>query len=138
MDARRLMALVLGSGLLAVTACGGGGGGGGGGTPDSGTQAKCTIDGVSVTASSTTVPAGQLVDLGANVKQAQGATGCNGGVSWSTTPAGAITGTQQLAAKFQTSTPGTYTVTATSVDDSTKSGSVQISVQAPNSCGTPI
>jgi hypothetical protein len=135
MDARRLVGIVFGTGVLVVAACGGGGGGGG--TPDSGTQAKCTIDGVSVTASATAVPAGQLVDLGANVKQAQGATGCNGGVSWSTSPAGAITGTQQRAAKFQTSNPGTYTVTATSIDDSTKSASVQISVQAPSSCGTP-
>ena len=135
MDARRLMAVVLGTGLLVLGACGGGSGGGG--TPDAGNQSACTIDGVSVTASATAVPAGQMVDLGANVKQAQGATGCNGAVTWTSSPAGAITGTQPLAAKFQTSNPGTYTVTATSNDDHTKSGSVQISVQAPTSCGTP-
>jgi hypothetical protein len=137
MDVRRLVAVVLGSGLMVVAACGGGGGGGG--TPDSGTQAKCTIDGVSVTALVTSVLPGTEVDLGANVKQGQGATGCNGGVTWTSNPAGAITGTQGQppAAKFQTSTPGTYTVTATSVDDTTKVGSVQITVRQPSSCGTP-
>jgi hypothetical protein len=134
MDARRLMGVVLGSGLILMAACGGGGGGGG--TPDSGTQAKCTIEGVSVTATVTSVAAGTEVDLGANVKQGPDATGCNGGVTWASNPTGAITGTQQGAAKFQTSTPGTYTVTATSNDDSTKSGSVQITVRAPSSCGT--
>ncbi|HUM13530.1 MAG TPA: hypothetical protein VLT82_21460 [Myxococcaceae bacterium] len=131
MHARRLMAMVLGATVLG--ACGGGGGG----TADSGTQAKCTIEGVSVTASATAVPPSQQVDLGANVKQGPGATGCNGGVIWSSNPAGAITGTQPLAAHFATANPGNYTVTATSVDDPTKSGSVQISVQAPTSCGTP-
>ena len=125
MLARRLMAVALWSGMMVLDACGGGGGG------------KCTIEGVSVSASATAVPASQQVDLGANVKQGPGATGCNGGVTWSTNPAGAITGTQQLAAKFATANPGTYTVTATSIDDPTKSGSVQISVQAPSSCGTP-
>ena len=136
MLAQRLMAVALWSGVMVLGACGGGNGGGGG-TPDSGTQAKCTIEGVSVSASATAVPASQQVDLGANVKQGPGATGCNGGVTWSSNPAGAITGTQQLAAKFATANPGTYTVTATSIDDQTKSGSVQISVQAPSSCGTP-
>ena len=136
MDVRRLVAVVLGTGLMVVTACGGGGGGGGG-TPDSGTQAKCTIEGVSLTALVTSVLPGTEVDLGANVKQGPNATGCNGTVTWASNPAGAITGTQPLAAKFQTSTPGTYTVTATSVDDVTKLASVQITVRQPSSCGTP-
>jgi len=136
MDVRRLVAVVLGSGLMVAAACGGGGGGGGG-TPDSGTQAKCTIDGVSVTALVTSVLPGTEVDLGANVKQGQNATGCNGGVTWASNPAGAISGTQPLAAKFQTSTPGQYTVTATSTDDQTKFASVQITVRQPSTCGTP-
>jgi len=135
MDLRRLLAVVLGSGLMVVAACGGGGGGGG--TPDSGTQARCTIDGVSVTALVTSVLPGTEIDLGANVKQGQGATGCNGGVTWASNPTGAISVTQPLAAKFQSSTPGTYSVTATSIDDSTKAGSVQITVRQPSSCGTP-
>jgi hypothetical protein len=135
MHARRLMGLVVGAGLMVLGGCGGGGSPGGG-NPDAGNQSACTIEGVSVTALVTNVAPGTEVDLGANVKQGQNATGCNGGVTWASNPTGAITGTQQTAAKFQTSTPGTYTVTATSVDDHTKAGSVVITVRQPSNCGT--
>jgi len=136
MDARRLMRLVLGAGLMALGACGSGNGGGGG-SPDAGNQNVCTIEGVSITALVTNVSAGTEVDLGVNVKQGPNASGCNGGVTWASNPAGAITGTQPGGAKFQTSTPGTYTVTATSTDDHTKLASVQITVRPPSNCGTP-
>ena len=136
MDARRLMGLLVGAGVIVLGGCGGGGSPGGG-NPDAGSQNVCTIEGVSVTALVTSVSPGTEVDLGANVKQGQNATGCNGGVTWASNPAGPTIGTQPGgAAKFQTSTPGTYTVTATSVDDHSKFGSVSITVRPPSTCGT--
>ena len=85
----------------------------------------------------TSVLPGTEIDLGANVKQGQARPAATAVRPGRATPRGRSAGTQPLAAKFQTSTPGTYTVTATSVDDPTKVGSVQITVRQPSTCGTP-
>ena len=69
MDARRLVGLVLGAGWMVLGACGGGGPGGGGGNPDGGSQNVCTIEGVSLTASVTSVVAALSLTLSGQQSQ---------------------------------------------------------------------
>jgi len=54
-------------------------------------------------------------------------------VNPNTTPL-SITG---LTATFTTAVPGIYTINVTSKDDTTKSASLQLTVHAPTTCGTP-
>jgi hypothetical protein len=116
-------ALPLALSVLALLGCGGSGGGGG--------NTACQVNGVSVTGSPTSVSAGQRTNLSASVAS----TGtCGGGVSWGASPSGGMLTTSGLTATFSATEAQDYTLTATSTDDATKSGSVVVSVTS--SCGT--
>jgi hypothetical protein len=110
--------------------CGGSGGGGGGG-PDGGGGNACTVTGVSVASSAPSVNPNQAATFTATVSES-GA--CSGDVTWSVSQVGGTVTPNKLVASFSSATPGTYTVTATSKDDATKSGSAQVIVKPP--CGT--
>jgi len=127
--AHRLAVLVAAGGLLAVLAssCGSSG---------SGTGGQCTISAVGVSAAATTVSPNLATTLTATVNQAAGSSGCSGGVTWSVSPSGGTLTPSGLTASFSAPTPGTYTVKATSTDDSTKFGVAQVTVAASSSCGT--
>jgi len=102
------------------------------GTSSTPPATTCTVSSVSVSASSTTVAQGAPSNLTATVSATQS---CTGGVTWSTT-GGTVVG-NGLTATFASTTPGTFVVTATSMADATKSGSVSITVTAPVlACGT--
>ena len=107
--------------VLAASSCGGGGGGQG-----------CTVSGVSVVAEAAAVFADAPDGVTASVTSSGP---CTSGVDWSASPAGGTLTPSGLTASFSSSVPGTYTVTATSKADATRSGSVQIVVRPP--CGLP-
>ncbi len=132
MDARRLMGLVVGAGLLVLGS--GCGTSGGGGQPDAG-GALCTVSGVSVSGSSANVAPGATVNLTASVNK----TGsfCNGSVTWLVVPSNSGLTPSGLTATFTTATPGSYAITAISNDDTNQRATFQVTVTAPNSCGTP-
>ena len=112
MDARRLMGLVAGAGLLVLGS--GCGTSGGGGQPDAG-GALCTVSGVSLSGSPANVAPGATVNLTASVNK----TGsfCNGGVTWLVVPSNGGLTPSGLTATFTTATPGSYAITAISNDD---------------------
>src|SRR5215468_4454568 len=105
-----------------VAACGGGGGGGG---------STCMVTGVSVAANPQALMGRQTTTLTATVTE-QG-TGCQGGVTWGATPSGGTLTPSGVTATFG-APAGTYTVTATSRDDASRSGSATVTVAA---CGVP-
>jgi len=108
---------------LALWGCGGSGGGGG--------STTCQVSAVAVTASATSVSPGQKTNLSASVTS----TGtCAGGVSWGASPSGGQLTTSGLTATFSATEAQNYTLTATSTDDTTKSGSVVVGVKS--ACGT--
>lgn len=94
----------------------------------------CTVDGVTVNASPSTVAPGVATTLTATLNS----TGCSGGVTWSVTPAGGTLTPNGLTATFTAPVAGGYTIRATSIDDSTRSGTTTVSVvaSAPD-CGQP-
>jgi hypothetical protein len=107
---------------LAPTGCGGSGGGG---------SSSCQVSAVTVTASANSVNPGQTTSLSATVTS----TGtCGGGVSWGASPSGGSLTTSGLTATFSATEAQDYTLTATSKDDATKSGSTVVSVKS--ACGT--
>jgi hypothetical protein len=124
------LALFAAVGCLVVLAssCGSTGGGTGG---------QCTISAVGVSATATTLSPNLATTLTATVNQAAGSSGCSGGVTWSVSPTGGTLTPSGLTASFSAPTAGTYTVKATSTDDSIKFGVVQVTVAASSSCGTP-
>lgn len=94
---------------------------------------KCTIASVGVSAAAATLNAGTATTLTATVGAS---TSCTGNVSWSVSPSGATLTPSGLTASFTAAAPGTFTVTATSGDDPTKSGSATLTVTAaPPPCG---
>jgi hypothetical protein len=108
---------------IALAACGGSGGGGG--------STPCQVTAVAVTASATSVKPAETTNLSASVTS----TGtCGGGVSWSASPSGGSLTTSGLTATFSATEAQGYTLTATSKDDATKSGSVVVNVTS--TCGT--
>ncbi|HEY1334785.1 MAG TPA: hypothetical protein VGF31_11055, partial [Myxococcaceae bacterium] len=133
MDVRRLALMAM------VGLAGGCGSSGGGGNQPDGGNAVCTITGVSLTGSPASVTIGGAPsNLTATVHQASGSSGCNGGVIWGVSPGDNLLLTPSgLTATFNATAPGTYTLTATSRDDTSKVGSFQVTVSAPSVCGTP-
>jgi len=109
--------------VLLQTACGAAGDPTNTGT----TPPKCTVSGVSVSASAATVNTGVAATLTAT---ASTTSSCAGGVSWAATPSGGTLTPSGLTATFTAATPGTFTITATSSDDPTKSGSTTLTVTA--------
>lgn len=95
----------------------------------------CTVSGVTVSASSSTVGVGETVTLTATVS---GSTACGGGVTWTVTPAGGTLTPNGLTATFSAAVAGTYTIQATSTDDPTRSGSATATVTTSTvACGQP-
>lgn len=124
--------------MVMVGLAGGCGTSGGGGNQPDGGNTVCTILGVSLTGSTATVTIGGApANLTATVNQASGSSGCNGGVIWGVTPGDNLRFTPSgLTATFNAVAPGTYTLTATSRDDTSKAASFQVTVVAPSVCGT--
>jgi len=104
-------------------------------TDSGGSSASCVVNGVSVSATPSTVVAGETASLTATVSFSGP---CSSAVSWSVTPtAGATLTPNGNSATFVASTVGTYTVTARSLADPTRSGSATIGVTGAASCGSP-
>ena len=121
----------LGLAVLSLAVSLGCGGSGGGGGPDGGNGNACTITGVSVVASAPSVNPNQG-DLVAATVASIGS--CTGAVTWSASPGGGTLTPSGSTAMFTSATPGTYTLTAKSNEDATKSGSASVIVKPP--CGT--
>jgi hypothetical protein len=130
MDARRLTRWVVGAGLLVLGF--GCGSSGGGGQPDAG-NSLCSISSVSLSGSSSSIAAGGTVNLTATVNKTGSV--CNGGVTWLVVPTSSGLTPSGTTATFTSATPGPYTITATSNDDTNKSASFQVTVAAPAACG---
>jgi hypothetical protein len=94
----------------------------------------CVVNGVSVAASPNSLAPGGTSSLTATVSSSGT---CSTGVSWSASPAGGTVTPNGNSATFTSSTPGTYTVTATSVADPTRSGSTTVTVTGAASCAAP-
>ena len=97
--------------------------------------AVCTIGGVTVAA----VPSAMNTGATSNLTATVNASGpCATGVVWSVTPAGGMLTPGGATATFVAAAPGTYTITATSAADPTRSGTATVTVSAPAaSCGQP-
>jgi hypothetical protein len=107
---------------------------GGDGTTPSTNPPTCTVSGVTVSGTPTTVNAGVTATLTAALTASAA---CTGRVTWSATPAGGTLTANGLTAIFAATAPGTYTITATSSDDPTKSGAATLTVTAgAPPCGT--
>ncbi len=115
--------------VLQLSGCGGGEDGGSANPP------VCTVSGVSVVASPATVAAGASTNLTATVTASSS---CATTVTWGASPGTGGT----LVAAGNTATfngaPATYTITATSTADTTRSGSTQVVVTpVVAACGSP-
>jgi len=105
--------------VLLESACGGEG-------ASASNPAGCTVNSVGVSASPATVKIGAAATLTATVS---GTAPCTRGVTWSPSPSGGTTLTANgLTASFSAGVPGTYTITATSSDDPSKSGAAMVTV----------
>ena len=91
----------------------------------------CIVNGVSVAANPPSFVAGGTSSLTATVS-ASGT--CSSAVSWSVTPSGGTLSASGSSATFSSAAPGTYTVTATSVADPTRSGNATVTVTGAASC----
>ncbi len=111
---------------LAAIAAGCGGGAGGNGN-------ACTITAINVTANPGSVATGQTSTLTAVVNSAGS---CSNAIAWSAVPAGGTLTPSGLTATFSSTTPATYTVTARSNDDSSRSASATVAVAQAAQCGT--
>ena len=98
------------------------------------TTPACTVSGVTVSASPTTMNTGAMSSLVATLNASST---CTGGVTWSVAPSGGTLTASGLTATFTATAAGTYTVSATSTSDPTKSGIVAVTVMAPSglACG---
>src|SRR5262249_24241922 len=93
----------------------------------------CTVTGVAVNANPSSINTGTPTTATATLTASSA---CNGGVTWSATPAGGTLTPNGLTATFTAAAPGTYTLKATSTDDPTKSGTATVTVtQAAPPCG---
>lgn len=104
-------------GCVVLSSCGGGGGNSGGGTQ------QPTITSVTVTCTPTSAQIGLTSQCSATVS---GTGSYSSSVTWS-----AAGGIVTSAGVFTPSTPGTATITATSAQDATKSGSASVTVVVP-------
>ena len=113
-------------GALLVAACG----------PDNGSGGNndCTVTGVTVNASASSVAANATSTLSATVNASSS---CSNAVTWSSSPAGGTLVPNGSTATFTAPTAGTYTVTARSTADPSKTGSTAVTVVATVACGTP-
>lgn len=94
----------------------------------------CIVTGVTVAANPTSVNLGVTTTVTAAVNATSS---CSGGVTWSATPTGGSLTFNGLIAIFGATTAGSYTITATSTDDATKSGFATVTVtSAIPPCGT--
>ena len=93
--------------------------------------ATCVVNGVAVAANPPTVTAGATSSLTATVNSSGP---CSTAVSWSVSPSGGTLSADGNSAIFSSATPGTYTITATSLADPTRSGSAAVTVTAAASC----
>jgi hypothetical protein len=91
----------------------------------------CVVQGVSAAANPSSIFAGGTSTVTASVS-ASGL--CSGSVSWTVAPAGGSLSPNGNTAVFGSGTQGTYTITATSVDDPARSGSATVTVNAAASC----
>jgi len=114
--------------VVVLSSCGGGGGTGGGGGN------TCTVTGVTVSANPSTMTTGATSTFTATVNANAS---CSGAVTWSATPAGGTLTPSGNTATFMSTTPGTYSVTASSSADATKTGSASVTVTGTVACGTP-
>jgi hypothetical protein len=104
---------------------------------DSGTTGgttSCVVGGVSVSASPSAITTTTSSSLTATMSASSS---CTGGVTWTASPTGGTLTTSGLGATFSATTPGTYTLTATSVADPSRSGSAIVTVTASTAaaCG---
>jgi hypothetical protein len=113
----RLQNSSLGLALLAFSACG----------STSAPSVSCTVSGVSVSASANPIAPGVSSLLTASI-QSSGA-GCKNSVAWSQPAGSTVTQTSTTMATFSSSAVGSYVVTATSLDDASKTGPVTLVVQ---------
>ena len=110
------------------------------GCPASGTNAAgppptCAVSGVTASASPAAINTGASSTVTATVSASAA---CTGGVTWAAAPSGGTLTPNGLSATFSTTTPGSYTITATSTADPTKSGAAVVTVtSAAVACGTP-
>jgi len=111
----------LGFALLAFSACG----------SSSAPSASCTVSGVSVSASANPIGPGVSSTLTASI-QSSGA-GCKNSVAWSQPSGSTVSPTSNTTATFQSSAVGSYVVTATSLDDGSKTGRITLIVQSGGS-----
>lgn len=88
----------------------------------------CVVSGVNLQADATDVNQGQTVNLNATLNNT-GA--CNTAVTWKASPGGGTLTPNGNTASFASSTPGTYTITATSLQNPQKSGNATITVEPP-------
>ena len=95
---------------------------------------SCVVNGVSVVANPSTIAAGATSSLTATVSSSGP---CSTAVSWSVSPSGGTLSADGNGAVFSSPSPGTFTITATSVADPTRSGSATVSVTGATSCGPP-
>jgi len=100
----------------------------------SSTGSSCVVAGVSVVANPSTLVAGGTASLTATVSSSGP---CSTAVSWSVTPSGGTLAPSGNSAVFSSAAAGTYTITATSVADPTRSGSATVTVTGAASCGPP-
>jgi len=114
-----LYALLLSAPLLFVSACGGGRAGGGGSIPP-------TITSISVSCTPASVEAGQTSQCSAAVS---GTGSYSSAVTWSAV-SGAISSSGLYTAPASVPAAGSDTITATSTQDSTKTGSAKVTVTA--------
>jgi hypothetical protein len=115
--------LTLFGGLL-FASCGSSGGGGD----------TCVVSGVTVSASPSSVAANTSTTLTATVNASSS---CSTAVTWSASPTGGTLTPNGLTATFTAANPGSYTITATSTVDPSKSGSTGVTVAATVACGDP-
>ena len=94
----------------------------------------CSVSAVTVNASPASVTAGAVSNLTATVTSSGP---CSGAVSWSASPSGGTLSASGNTATFSAGTPGTYTITASSVADPSRSGSATVTVTAAATCGPP-
>jgi len=98
------------------------------GTTDSSMgSTTCAVSGVAVSASPATMNTGATSTLTASLNASAS---CTGTVVWSVSPTGGTLTPSGLSATFTTTSAGTYTITATSSADPTKSGSAAVTVSA--------
>ncbi len=95
---------------------------------------SCSVTGVAVAANPSTVATGAPSSLTASVTFSGP---CSQAVSWSVSPSGGTLLPEGNFATFTAASPGTYTVTATSLADPSRSGSATVSVTGAASCGAP-